>query len=53
MTLAGRLDEFSKSWDIYDYRNSDCSVAYFEELLKSNPNVIIEELLNIIEEMED
>ena len=52
MTLAERLDEFSKGWDIYEYRNSDCSVAYFEELLKNSPEVIIEQLLDIIEGVE-
>ena len=51
MTLAERIDKTVKEWDPYGYRDSECSVEYFQNLLKNNPEVIIEGLLDQIDDM--
>ena len=53
MTLAERIDQTVREYDPYGYRDSDLSVEYFEELLKSNPKIIIEGLLDQIDYMKE
>ena len=53
MTLAERIDKTVKEYDPYGYRDSECSVEYFEELLKNAPEVIIEGLLDQIDNMNE
>ena len=51
MTLAQRIDQTVKEWDPYGYRDSECSVEYFQHLLENSPEVIIEGLLDQIDDM--
>ena len=51
MTLAKRIDQTVKEWDPYGYRDSECSVEYFEDLLKNSPETIINGLLDQIDDM--
>lgn len=53
MTLAERIDRTVKDWDPYGYRDSECSVDYFEDLLKNSPEVIIEGLLDQIDDKDE
>ena len=53
MTLAERIDQTVRTWDPYGYRDSECSLEYFKELLKNNPEVIIEGLLDQIDCMQE
>ena len=53
MTLAERIDNVVKDFDPWGYRDSECSLEYFEELLKKNPEVIIEGLLEQISLMQE
>ena len=51
MTLAERIDKACRDWDPYGYADSDCSVEYFEELLKEEPKIIICGLLDEIDDL--
>ena len=51
MTLAESVDKVSRDWDPYGYRDSECSVEYFQHLLDDSPEIIIEGLLDIIYDM--
>lgn len=53
MTLAERINQTVREYDPYGYRDSECSLEYFEELLKNNPEVIIEGLLDQIDSMQE
>ena len=53
MTLAERINQTVENCDPYGYRDSGCSLEYFEELLKNNPEVIIEGLLDQIDELNE
>ena len=53
MTLAERINEVVKAWDPYGYRDSDCSVEYFEDALQNCPEVIIDGLLEQIDCMQE
>ena len=51
MTLAKRIDKTMHDWDPYGYRDSECSVEFFENLLRRHPEVIIAGLLDMIDEL--
>lgn len=51
MTLAERINKTVEEWDPYSYRDSECSVEYFEYCLKECPEVIIEGLLDQIDDI--
>ena len=53
MTLAERIDKTVREYDPYGYADSDCSVEYFEDCLKNNPEVIIFGLLDQIDNMNE
>lgn len=53
MTLAERIDITVKDYDPYGYRDSECSVDYFKDLLEKAPQVIIEGLLDQIDSMNE
>ena len=53
MTLAERINITVENYDPYGYRDSECSVEYFEECLKKCPKVIIEGLLDQIDNMNE
>ena len=53
MTLAERIDRTVRDWDPFSYADCDCSVEYFEELLKKSPETIIEGLLEQIDCLEE
>lgn len=53
MTLAERIDQTVRDFDLYSYRDAELSVEYFEELLKNSPRVIIEGLLDQIDCMKE
>lgn len=53
MTLAERIDKIVETWDPFGYRNSECSVEYFDEALKKNPELVIEGLLEQIDCMQE
>ena len=49
MTLAEKLNKVMFDYDPYGYRDSDLSLEFFEEALKSEPEMIIDGLLDTIE----
>ena len=51
--LAKTLDNFVQEYDPWGYRDSECSVEYFEDLIDKNPKLVIAELLIIAEDMKD
>ena len=53
MTLAERINKTVKEYDPYGYRDSECSLGYFEECLQKCPKVIIEGLLDQIDNMNE
>lgn len=53
MTLAERVNKTVKEYDPYGYRDSECSLGYFEECLQKCPKVIIEGLLDQIDDMNE
>ena len=53
MTLAERINKTVEDWDPWGYRDSDCSLEYFEDLLKNSPETIINGLLDQIDDMQD
>ena len=53
MTLAERIDRIVEAWDPFGYRDSECSVEYFDEALKKNPELVIEGLLEQIDCMQE
>ena len=53
MTLAERVNKTVKEYDPYGYRDSECSLGYFEECLQNCPKVIIEGLLDQIDNMNE
>ena len=53
MTLAERINKTVYNWDPHCYRDSDCSIEYFEDLLKHSPETIINGLLDQIDQMQE
>lgn len=53
MTLAERINQVVEEWDPWGYRDSECSVGYFEDMLKNSPESIIEGLLEQIDCMQE
>ena len=53
MTTAERLDKFTEYWDPYGYRDSDMSLETAQYNLTNCPEVIVDYLLDIIEELEE
>ena len=53
MTLAERINQAVRDYDPYGYRDSECSVEYFEDALKNSPETIIEGLLDQIDCMQE
>ena len=53
MSLVERINSTVESYDPWGYRDSDCSLEHFEELLRDEPAVIIEGLLDMIDELRD
>lgn len=49
--LAKRLDKVMQDYDLYDYRNSDVTLEYFENTIRNTPEVVITGLLDMIEEL--
>ena len=53
MTLAERVDKAARNWDPWGYRDSECSVEYFEESIKKCPECVIDGLLEQIDCMQE
>lgn len=51
--VVERLDQFLRDWDIYGYRDSDMSIEVSMNNIEHCPEVIIDYLLDIIDELQE
>lgn len=53
MTLAERIDQTVRDFDLYSYRDANLSVEHFENCLKKYPEAIITLLLDMVDCMRE